>query len=815
MWKGYREAQCGFIEVTEAKSQTSENRRSGLFLIIYAPRKALIEIWSLQKGPKVATFQASKNGFLLYNSQDASQHKSSRNSKAMCVFFDADDGCLKNFSIPFHCILSESNSQSAEDFHYLKRLKMTLKHVDLKEDSGINTVIEICEKFQTSEIKLKCLELLTSFRRIEPQVIKAVIDYFLKNPEAETESLYANQLNAACLNYQSLINCYLMTKETSDDVSAEVKNEQMQLSDNEYLTVKRMMELFALISFNETKRTSSSIKNVSFKDNEESIVTFLSSFAVNLGDSILISNENYQTALDQIGMVLFTNVWKQRISPSQLLNIFETSRIDSEDIMKCFLHFWFNQEIDFSDEDQVLIEMEKFHSILEKVCASTGDKGNYAYNQVSTFWQNVREYLLESNFPVNSLLAAIICKNFALKKQDESADFGFEQVTQEECQWTLLTEKLNDVAVLSIFVSQFGAQKKEMPSISLKKVLNEGKGIISELVASWLINNVINIDLVFKTTEDEGLETQDKNVIKKLEILRQHFPYSCNGAVILCYCIWENIAKWSKNLSEIQHLKAGVNYLSLFPEKYYQLKHGLCLLLWNANIKIPLKAIQKLINKAGSLPKEKLCLQSTMIPDFLIAQFLEQTIIFLDHFRDSSKYNCVEFKCEEILKQGSSASSLSLCERILQQPRGNLPLLNLHYEMVKVLELIAFLNIKYTKPMQSLFDDVSNEGFFIDINKQLIYTIQKADEIRMNTRSFFLKKAVSMTIDLIIECQQSTYFDDHLRWIEKIMKVAEIWEIDVSLLERHHVSFYFVLSCCTIFKFFFPMTDSRALHLWL
>src|SRR5690349_6033610 len=84
MWKGYREAQCGFIEVTEArnrKEQTTENRRSGLFLIIYAPRKALLEIWCLQKGPKVATFQASKNGFLLYNSHDTSHHKSSRNSK--------------------------------------------------------------------------------------------------------------------------------------------------------------------------------------------------------------------------------------------------------------------------------------------------------------------------------------------------------------------------------------------------------------------------------------------------------------------------------------------------------------------------------------------------------------------------------------------------------------------------------------------------------------------------------------------------------------------------------------------------------------
>lgn len=211
-------------------------------------------------------------------------------------------------------------------------------------------------------------------------------------------------------------------------------------------------------------------------------------------------------------------------------------------------------------------------------------------------------------------------------------------------------------------------------------------------------------------------------------------------------------------------------------------------MLWNANFKIPLKATQKLINKTGRLPKEKLCLQNTMIPDFLIPQFLEIAVIFLDHFRNSVNYNKLEFKCEEILTQGSSASSISLWEHALQQPQGNLQLINVHYEMVKVLELIAFLNIKYTKPMQSLFDDITNDAFFSDISKQLAYALQKPDEIRINTRVYFLKKAVTTTIDLIVECQKTTYFDDHLKWMEKIKEIGAIWSLDIALLERQHVS---------------------------
>lgn len=808
IWKGYREAQCGFLEVSEARSrkdQSSEGRRSGLFLVIYAPRKSILEIWCLQKGPKVATFQASKHGFLIYNNYEVPQQKSSskRDNKTSCMFFDAEDNSFKIFSVPFHCILSETNSKSAEDFHYLKKIKMTLKNVDLSDPSGVACVTELCEKLETSEIRLKCLELLANYRKTDPEMIMSVTENFLKIPEDESsdvdiheddieDGIYRTQLEASCRNYQCLIKCFLLATQKLNEEPTPAANISIELLDNEYQTLEKIVQL---MSFGKTKDRVSTGKNVSFKDNEESVVSFLSSFVVASQEaSIHINLEQQKHALDHIGSVLFSTAWKDEIPLPRLKDIFETSKVTSEDVMKCFLHFWLKQEINFSNEDEVLAEMTKFKLILDQVCEFAAEKVSYAYNSICIFWQNVREYLLESNNPINSLLAAIVCKNYALKQQDENQDFGFEQVTQEECQWTLLTEKLNDVAVLSIFVSQLGNQsasrdKYEIPKISLKKILNDGKGIISELVAGWLIGANIPIEMIFKSSADEGLEPEEKNVIKKLEILRQHFPYSLDASVILCYVIWELLSgRWSKNLSEMHYLKSGIQYLKLLDEKDFHLKQGLCVMLWNANFKIPLKALQKLINKTGRLPKEKLCLQNTMIPDFLIPQFLEQTIIFLEHFRDSNLFVKWEFRCEEILTQGPSSQPMSLCELILQQTRGNMILLKLHFEMVKVLELIAFLNIKYTKPMSSLFDEVSNEAFFMDINKQLPYSLKSPDEIRINTRDTFLKKAINTTIDLIIECQDTMYYDDHIKWIEKIKDVGNIWNLEISLLERHHVS---------------------------
>jgi len=502
MWKGYREAQCGFIEVNESKSrkENNEGRRCGLFLVIYAPRKAIIEIWCLQKGPKIATFQCSKHGFLLYDNHltDSSHHHKSRHSKISCLFFDSHDNCLKTFSIPFHCILSEGNSKSAEDFHHLKRLKMILKNINLHDEEAVQAnIIQNCEKIQTPEIKMKCLELMANYKKIEPQIIRDVIDVFESKMEEHVDvqegdeheehegeiqdEIYRNQLSASCENYKSLIECYVLA--TSDSPDECLKNETIELMENEYITMQRLIELMNISKKNQT----SSSKNVTFEDvkeKDESIVCFFASFIVTEKDKILLNTEHLENHYDIIGSVLFSHVWKEKLPTSKLARIFELINLPSEEIMRCFLHFYLKQVTDFSNEDIVLADMTKFKVILDEVCNFAGDKVTYAYDSISIFWQNVREYLLESNNPINGLLAALICKIYALKQVQNSDEASFEQVTQEECQWVLLTEKLNDVAVLSIFIRHFASNqvqkgKYEMPSISLKKILNEGKGKFS------------------------------------------------------------------------------------------------------------------------------------------------------------------------------------------------------------------------------------------------------------------------------------------------------------------------------------------------
>ncbi|CAO1412358.1 unnamed protein product [Diamesa serratosioi] len=822
MWKGYRDAQCGFIQVLEEKSRKelkTESRRVGLFLVIFAPKKSVLEIWCLERGPKIATFSASSTGFLFYNlihhSNDfPSSNKTSKISKisCSCLFFDTNDNLLKNFEIPFHCILPEASSKNAQDFQILKRLKLLLKNIDLKDETTHDAVLDLCGLFQTSEIKIKCLEMLTSSKKTIPAVVKLVIDFFLKNIEIENsneneieikhevlevqEEKFKTQFISCCNNYRNLIDCFLMaTNEEISELTSDVKSQSIDLLENEYDTLQKLM---CLVNINKVKHVVVG-KCVSFNESENNLLNFLSSFIVTQSKDIILLNteKKINIAYDTIGTVLFTNIWKsENASTTKMLEIFKLCSITSEDIIKSFLHFWLALDLNFTNEDHVLDEMTKFKNVLKCVCEYAGGKITFAYNSICLFWQNVREFLLESINPINALLAAIIFKNTALSQQDKPLqdEASFEQVTQEECQWILLNEKLTDVAFLSIFVNSLSndrptKMKFEVPKISLHKILHDGRGIVSELTASWIISAEIDIELLLKDVTSEGfsdLNDFEQSVVQKLAILRQHFPFSLSAGAILTNVIWSLVAnRWCKNLTDLTPLKKAVSYLALYSPENHDLKHGLCVMLWNATFKMILLTISKLTNKAGCLPKEKTCLQAVGIPASMIAPFLQQLLLFLDAFMSCSKYTQNEYKCEEILRQGKSKSSI--CEHIIKLKKGNFELLRLNYELISVLELVSFFNLKYERPVQGLFDELCNVVFDEDINKLLNHPLRRADVPRHQHRTDFLKLCISTSIDLIIKCNNTTFVDEHLKWIEKIKKLANLWLVDTTELDREQV----------------------------
>lgn len=71
MWKGYRNAQCGWMQGSEGA-----NRPSGLYLVIYSAQRGIVEVWRARFGPRVFSFAVGDNA-RLYTMPDSSG-KSSR-----------------------------------------------------------------------------------------------------------------------------------------------------------------------------------------------------------------------------------------------------------------------------------------------------------------------------------------------------------------------------------------------------------------------------------------------------------------------------------------------------------------------------------------------------------------------------------------------------------------------------------------------------------------------------------------------------------------------------------------------------------------
>lgn len=162
---------------------------------------------------------------------------------------------------------------------------------------------------------------------------------------------------------------------------------------------------------------------------------------------------------------------------------------------------------------------------------------------------------------------------------------------------------------------------------------------------------------------------------------------------------------------------------------------------------------------------------------------------FIDHFLTSIVHDKVELKYEELLPDGPIPLTLLTIQQNIAIPE----LLQLHSELTMVLQMIAHFNLKYSKPIQTLFDGMANQTFFCEINRKLNYTLPKSDMIINKLRIGFLEKIITSTMDLIREDFETVFLTDHINWMERIEKLADIWELDFQKLKKFQVINNFLL----------------------
>ncbi|KYQ51818.1 Rab3 GTPase-activating protein non-catalytic subunit [Trachymyrmex zeteki] len=521
MWKGYRDAQCGWIEVIEERDRAIRRNvdksgrkallRTALFLVIYAPKKGVIDIWSIQQGPKITTFTASKNGrqllYINYGFLGANDNAILSKNKAQysCVFIDPLGG-LKEICVPFHFALNSKNGKRARDIHLLRKLRTFLREEDFNEEKLISVVTNTCLGLETNEVRIQTIEVLMNSKHILPDTLLAATNCFVVKREGKEEEeeleppakmlhQLTTQLRRIIIFYKYIESQLDVPPEydiTTDNTSTKSLSSILLTSEREINCVIKLAKMLnSFLHGNVLAETK-----VKFK-NENAFFDFLSCFELGASRMIGLRKDIKEENVHEISRFVYQGPMYSDNMKEKWQQAAKDSNIQPFIFMRLALIYWSHkEEATFSE-----IELKHFTQLLHVICVLTDvEEICVEYNEISLWWKNVRTILTESTKPFNAFTAALACRAAAMtlekykeklqnekrlgnngneeedikngnditkmdEMQNKSIDVTpddetyssiseWENVSNDTCQFALLIGNLEDIAVLNAVISQ-------------------------------------------------------------------------------------------------------------------------------------------------------------------------------------------------------------------------------------------------------------------------------------------------------------------------------------------------------------------------
>lgn len=396
VWKGYRDAECSFLQVTQPVNQSkkktieSDSIRHALFLVIYAPRRLCLEVWAMQRGSKVAVFSVSRGGRLISNPHSTmDSHSITERSKAShkpCLFLDSN-GDLKNISVPFYCALSEGSSVTAKDLHLLNRIQAVLKNKAKSEEERLEEITTACGNLQADEIRVKCIEFMVKTSSLQPKLFKETLSIFVDVHQPQSvshsnaldssgseQSSVRQQMQQMARNYIGLTDFYLyLTDMISGSNRLNDPVVQLNLSHIELENVQKLVDIRCV-----EKGTNRSTRVVTF-DESAGLPRFIdylsifdccpstenqSAFDPEHHDKSEEPEDDCQPKID-VGMVtlkeskakrfgvvgrqMFYQLLERGKSFSDFVEFARNSRISSIDLMRLFMLYWLDRPFKCTD----------------------------------------------------------------------------------------------------------------------------------------------------------------------------------------------------------------------------------------------------------------------------------------------------------------------------------------------------------------------------------------------------------------------------------------------------------------------------------
>ncbi|XP_067901173.1 rab3 GTPase-activating protein non-catalytic subunit isoform X2 [Heterodontus francisci] len=844
MWKGYRDAQVGWIQVVEdlhereAEKSTFSPfssptglRRVAQFLVIYAPRRGILEVWSTQQGPRVGAFNVGKHcrllcpGYKIMGLNNVTSQGWQPQTYQICLI-DPVDRNVKTINVPFHLALSDKKSERAKDSHLLKRLTALLK-AKVANPENLETEIKThLLDIKYPAMKKQALEKMLASKNIPLSCLTNLIQSLLDNLMNQDPESVDEGLLQFCLSQLKLLHLYTcVSKLNSEDLEqGEAK------TSNELATLLRLEEQEAakIQTLLDNYRQGNTRNTVQFEEDKNyklPIQTYL--------DYLEYEKEVVNVKkLDEDKCVALGNFffWKclcGESSAEEMCRLLESAGARPQQFLSLLLSMWLFREKEILKNQESISYLHITLSLLNKMKGAIDI--SWDLQSVSPWWQQMRTACAQAENIGAALLAALVGRSVAISATNSLADKNasdamtdsWEALSLDMEHWNLLLRQLEDCLILQTLLHSKGNKppsttchhSEPLASISVKKLLEGGRGVVADGVAKWifkldLVPSILkqayqsrrsesteelmegeNNILISEKYKELGLE----RILELLQLAYERFPCSLELDVLHAHCCWEYVVQWNKDPEEGRFLSISVDHLKCIGNAHVQ--RGIAVMMWNTFIVKRLSSAAYLMDKVGKAPKDRLCRRDVGMSDTAMTSFLGSCSLLLQTLMEA-EVSSDEMK-EPFLDIEDTWSSVegptSIVDLALEQRHVHYPLVQHHYILSVIMHGIMLFGLKSVK-IFSLFDSKGKNAFFKELTSIQLLPSGDMDLNIVSLRQQFLMKLVSAAVQELItppkmECasEQQPHREQNVDWPSVAVELSQNLQVNEDVIRRHYV----------------------------
>uniref|UniRef100_A0A8C8CPX4 RAB3 GTPase activating protein subunit 2 (non-catalytic) n=1 Tax=Oncorhynchus tshawytscha TaxID=74940 RepID=A0A8C8CPX4_ONCTS len=813
MWKGYRDAQLGWVQVSEGRGERESSpsaplpRRHAQFLVIYAPRRGILEVWGTQQGPRVGAFTVGKHcrllyaGYRLMGVNSVTSQGWLLHTQQVCLF-DPATGVLRTVTVPFHLALSDKKSERAKDMHLLKRLTTLLKSRESEAQSVLLDIKHPAVKKQALESLLANknapVSCLTNITRVLLASLKGQgtqSDTELTSYIQGSKRQVIAELSATLTNLESRTTLlFSLVPHPPLPFQTEVAGIEEELA-RVSPTLQRYAEL-----------TSGSRPSVSFaldsSDASLPVRSFLSQMECE-GEEIRVVPGLVCVCVcfSPVGSFLFWGCLTGESPLQKVCNTLQKTGISPQQLLSLLLSVWLHREKEVLKKTEAVRHL---HTLLTALSSMKGAvEESWDMQCVSPWWQQVRSACVQSHSSAAALLAAIVAHRAAKANITILAETKFqsewEAVSLELEQWAVCVRQLEDVLSLQTLLCvppPQGTPGSATPHCSVKALLEGGRGGIADSVAKWVFRQDLAPerlkDMLQRRGEAESTEQSSQPDAcscvppELLVSVCQRFPDSLSPDLLFAHCCWEYVVQWNKDPEEGRYLSWAVEHLKLVSSPHIQL--GISSMMWNTFIVKCFSAAAFLIEKVGKAPKDRLCRRDVGMGDCAMTAFLGSCVQLLQILMEADsgveEVTPPELCVEEVW--GEAEGPASLAELALEQKGVHYPLVQHHYLLASLLHTAMTFSLR-VKPL-SLFDSKGKNAFFRELSSIQLMPSGDMDPGLVSLRQEFLLRVLTGWVTTQREAVEGPGSGSGDKtWPSLCLDLGLLLQVNPDILRRHLV----------------------------